>query len=282
MQPREPSRTARATATLRAAHQELDGGRVLRDPLAAAMLGQDGEEVGRDGGAEDRWRAFRLFVAARARFAEDCLATAVRRHGVRQLVVLGAGLDTFAYRNPHEAAGLRVFEVDHPATQEWKRRRLAAAGIAPPASLTFAPVDFERTDLPAGLAAAGFDPGRPAFFSWLGVVAYLDAGTVRSVLAWIAALPGGAEVVFDYTKPPALMTPEQRAAHEARAALVAAAGEPFVTSLDPGALAADLRALGFTACEDLGPGEVVGRYLDDAAGGASAEHMMRAGRLGAA
>lgn len=112
-------------------------------------------------GRKGRYR--RVFMAARSRFAEDCLTTAVSR-GVRQVVVLGAGLDTFSLRHPHSSLGVRVFEVDHPATQVWKRERITEAGLAAPASLTFAPVDFERQSLAEGLVAAGFESTWPAFF----------------------------------------------------------------------------------------------------------------------
>jgi methyltransferase (TIGR00027 family) len=109
----------------------------------------------------------RAHLVARSRYAEDALATAVNR-GVRQYVLLGAGLDTFAYRNPYP--GLRVFEIDHPATQQWKRGLLARNGIPIPPSLTSVPVDFEQQSLERELISAGFDRAAPAFFSWLGVV----------------------------------------------------------------------------------------------------------------
>ncbi|MEU1788723.1 class I SAM-dependent methyltransferase [Streptomyces sparsogenes] len=277
MQPRSPSRTARRVAALRAAHQTLDHGRLFRDPLAVRLLDADAEELlgEPDGGptASER-RAFRLFIAARSRFAEDRLAAAVAR-GVRQLVVLGAGLDTFAYRNPHEAAGLAVFEVDHPATQQWKRERLSRAGIPLPPSLTFAPVDFERESLGDGLAAAGFDPARPAFFSWLGVVPYLTRDAVFGTLGYIAGLPGGAEAVFDYSEPPSAMTPRARAAHRARAARVAAVGEPFLSYFAPEELAADLRRTGFAALEDLDAVRLLARYADEHTGRPSGERPRR-------
>ncbi|MEU0812507.1 class I SAM-dependent methyltransferase [Streptomyces sp. NPDC005970] len=258
MQPRSPSRTAWLAAAHRADHQKLDAGRLFHDPLAVRILGADAE--GRDDAdAASGRRRIRLFIAARSRFAEDRLAAAVRR-GVRQLVVLGAGLDTFAYRNPHEVAGLRVFEVDHPATQAWKRERLADAGIPLPPSLTFAPVDFERESLAEGLTAAGFDPARPAFFSWLGVVPYLTRDAVFATLGLIAGLPGGTEAVFDYSEPPSAMTPRGRVSHRARAARVAAVGEPFLSYFAPERLAADLRAAGFDAVEDLDAVRLVSHY----------------------
>jgi methyltransferase (TIGR00027 family) len=113
----------------------------------------------------------RIFIAVRTRFAEDALAAAVER-GVRQVVVLGAGLDTYAYRSTLRDR-LCIFEVDHPATQAWKRQRLVDAAIPIPNSLTFAPIDFKHQTLAEGLAAAGFDSAQQTFFTWLGVVPYL-------------------------------------------------------------------------------------------------------------
>ena len=136
----------------------------------------------------------RLFVAVRHRFAEDVIAEAVAR-GVRQVVVLGAGLDTFAYRHTHE--GLRVYEVDFPATGAWKRQRLTEAGIAVPDSVTYVGVDFERDDLMSRLTEGGFDASSPAEFLWLGVVPYLSREAVAATLRAVATVPG-AEVVFDY------------------------------------------------------------------------------------
>src|SRR6478752_638977 len=177
----EPSRTAWMAATHRAAHQVLERGLIFSDPLALRILGQDADTVARDALAHPERRGMRAFIAARAQLAESALAAGVERRGVGQLVVLGAGLDTFAYRNPL-ADRLRVFEVDHPATQAWKRRRLDEAGIAAPDGVVYAPVDFEREALLDGLAAAGLDPARRTFFMWLGVVPYLTSEAVRATL----------------------------------------------------------------------------------------------------
>src|ERR1035437_6103091 len=171
MQSGQPSRTARAAAVHRAVHQVLEKGRIFADPLAVRILGEDAEALARDAGHNPHRRAMRLFIAVRARFAEDALAAAVTP-GVSLLVVLGSGLDTYAYRGAMRDR-LRIFEVDHPATQAWKRQRLAEADIPLPGTLTFAPVDFERETLGEGLAAAGFDPAQRSFFTWLGVVPYL-------------------------------------------------------------------------------------------------------------
>src|ERR1700678_242729 len=166
------SRTAHRVAIRRAAHQLLDHPKVLDDPLALRIIGRDAAEELQSNPKEDHTfsRAFRAFMAVRSRYAEDELARAVAQ-GVSQYVVLGAGLDTFAYRNSHP--GLRVFEVDHPATQAWKREQLEAAEIPLPSSLAFVPVDFERRSLEAGIKESGFDVNAPAFFSWLGVTPYL-------------------------------------------------------------------------------------------------------------
>ena len=189
MQPGQPSRTALGAATHRAVHQVLERGYIFADPLAVRILGTDAEFAVRDAEKDPSRRRLRLFIAVRTRFAEDALTVAVAR-GVRQLVVLGAGLDTYAYRAAF-GESLRVFEVDHPATQAWKRQRLAEAAIPIPSTLTFAAVDFEEKTLGEGLSAAGFDPAKQTFFTWLGVVPYLTEQAVFSTLSYIADLPGG-------------------------------------------------------------------------------------------
>ncbi|HWA63039.1 MAG TPA: class I SAM-dependent methyltransferase, partial [Caulobacteraceae bacterium] len=211
-----------------------------------------------------------ILIAARSRIAEDALAAAVGR-GVTQYVVLGAGLDTFACRNPH--AGLAVFEVDHPATQGWKRRRLAQAGLV--SSATYAPVDFERETLADGLARAGFDAAAPAVFSWLGVVPYLTREAGFATLAWIAAIPG-AEVVFDHGEPPSAYPPEQREQRAARAAAVARMGEPWITFFEPGPLAADLKGLGFAEVIDHGPAAMAERFLGVTGRAGPGAHVLHA------
>jgi methyltransferase (TIGR00027 family) len=279
MEPGQPSYTAFRAAAHRAAHQTLDGGRIFADPLAARVLGETPAAVFADTIEQPATRGMRRFIAARSRFAEDSLAAAVGR-GVRQYVVLGAGLDTFACRNPFADQGLRVFEVDHPATQDWKRARLAGAGLAPPASLTFTPVDFERQTLAEGLAATGFDAAAPASFAWLGVVVYLTRSAVMQTLGFIASLPAGAEVVFDYGEPLSALSPEQRRRHARRAASVAARGEPWITRFDPKELAADLQRLGFDALEDLGPAQIARRFYGVEVREGPGAHLMRAGRMG--
>jgi methyltransferase (TIGR00027 family) len=273
MQIGQPSRTAQRAAAHRALHQLIEQGRVFHDPLAVRILGESAGTL--EAAAAPAQRGMRLFIAARSRFAETTVAAAAKR-GVTQFVVLGAGLDTFAYRNPH--AGLCVFEVDHPATQAWKRQRLAEAGIATPQSLSFAPVDFERVSLAEGLEAAGFDGAAPAVFSWLGVVPYLTEQAIFATLGFIAGLARGSEVVFTYSDPPQSMSTEHAAAHERRADRVAALGEPWLTSFTPGTLHARLRALGFNEIEDLGPTEISILYFGARAGAPDRKggHLIRA------
>ena len=273
-------RTARGAAVHRAVHQVLEHGRIFADPLAASIVTQDGEDaeaLARDAAQDPHRRRMRMFIAVRSRFAEDSLAAAVER-GVRQLVVLGAGLDTYAYRGALRDR-LRIFEVDHPATQAWKRQRLAEAGIALPLKLTFVPVDFERQTLGEGLFAAGFDPAERSFFTWLGVVPYLTEAAIHATLSFIGGLPGGAQVVFDYSNPPDSLSGEMRGFHDALAAHVAEIGEAFVSYFESDALAARLTALGFTAIEDLGPPQIAARYFPQRIGSASAKggHIVRAG-----
>ena len=238
------SRTAYSAAQYRAAHQIADGGRIFTDPLATRILGAETVVDNAPGR-----RAMRLFIAARTAFAESALAAAVAR-GTRQAVVLGAGLDTFAYRNPYPE--LRVVEVDHPDTQAWKRERLAAARIAVPETLTFLPLDFETQSL------ADLTVEERTFFLWLGVVPYLTRAGFDETLGFIAGVDR-AEVVFDYAMPPSSMPPERRAALEARAARVASIGEPWQTYFRP----AELRAIlhDFAQIEDLGPAQLAARYF---------------------
>jgi methyltransferase (TIGR00027 family) len=263
MQLGEPSRTARAAAFHRAAHQVLEHGLIFADPLALRILGEDAETIARAAEERPSGRRMRLFIAVRTRFAEDALAAAVER-GARQLVVLGAGLDTYAYRGAMRDR-LRIFEVDHPATQAWKRQRLAEAAIPLPATLTLAPVDFERETLARGLAAAGFDPAQQTFFTWLGVVPYLTEEAAWSTLGFIASLPNGAHVVFDYSDPPDTFPPGMRASFDRRAAHVAELGEPWINHFEPENLRTKLMALGFSEVEDLGPPQIASRYFPNRA-----------------
>jgi methyltransferase (TIGR00027 family) len=266
MQPQQPSRTAWGAARHRAVHQLVEGGSIFADPFAVPILGGDvaaaaDDPLVRDTDASPGSRMLRFFIVSRSAFAEAKLAEAVAERGAAQLVVLGAGFDTFALRNPF-GERLRVFEVDHPATQQWKRERLAAMDVALPEWLTFAGVDFERDSFAERLAEAGFDPAKRSFVFWLGVSMYLTSGAIDATLAAIAAWPGGGEIVFDYAEPAhADMSEQGRAAREELAARVAAAGEPFIGALDPEALHERLGELGYTGIEDLGGVDLAERFL---------------------
>ena len=241
------SKTALRVAIRRAAHQLVEEPKVLDDPIAVRLLGS--------GFARDLERAshkvardFRAFMAARSRYVEDQLKEAVSK-GVEQYVVLGAGLDTFAYRNPFPS--LRVLEVDFPATQEWKRSMLAEAAIALPTNLVFVPLDFEHKTLAEGLSDAGFDAARPAFFGWLGVVPYLTLEAFRATIGTIADMARGSVVSFDYAFPPETLSPPRRLVFDALSARVAAAGEPFQLFFSPEELEAELRRMGFRRIEQI-------------------------------
>jgi len=263
-----PSRTALRVALRRAAHQLYDAPPlVLDDPIAVPILGLHAAELDRTprpapgkAAPGKRERPFsiglRAFLVARSRYAEDQLARAVSL-GVTQYVLLGAGLDTFAHRNPHPR--LRVFEVDHPATQQWKRDLLAASALPTPPDLVYAPVDFETQSLPAQLLAAGHNPHLPSFFAWLGVVPYLTLPAFRATIATIAAQPPGSGVVFDYGQPRHALPPPEQLAHDSLASRVQLAGEPFRLFFTPSEAAAELAA--FDRIEDLGAPEINARYF---------------------
>jgi methyltransferase (TIGR00027 family) len=284
MQPRHPSRTAWGAARHRAVHQLVENGSIFRDPLAVTILGGDvrsgpDDALVHDDDTTPGSRALRFFIACRSAFAEAKLAESVEQRGASQLVVLGAGFDTFAYRNP-SGDRLRVFEVDHPATQEWKRERLAAVGIEVPRWLTFVGCDFEREAFGDRLASCGFDPAARSFVFWLGVSMYLTAGAIDATLAAVAGWPGGGEIVFDYAEAsPEGMTERGRAARDALAARVAAAGEPFTEGLHPVVLHARLAELGYVEVGDLGPVDLAERFLGPEI--AAAAKAAGAGRGGA-
>ena len=258
MKPDEASRTALMIARQRAAHQVLDHGSILDDPFAMRILREDEKDVLQFANGHPLASIGRLFTAARSRIAEDALSEAVER-GVRQIVILGAGLDTYALRNPHSAREIRIHEVDHPATQAWKRQRLAEAQIALPPWLLFVPVDFERDDVGEKLAAAGFEQNSPAFFTWLGVVPYLTQDAIGRTLDYISSIQNS-EVVFDYMEPPEAFSEELRQLEKARTEQLKKIGERSVSRFEPAGMAAILRSHGFCAIEDFSFQEIASRF----------------------
>jgi methyltransferase (TIGR00027 family) len=262
-----PSRTAYGVAISRAAHQILDLPRVFEDPVALTLLGPRATAgiCAEEGRFNRRYsRYLRGFLVARSRLAEDALSEAVAR-GVRQYVLLGAGLDTFAHRNPHAAVGLRVFEVDHPATQEWKRQMISNARLKTPGSLVYVPVNFESESLAERLGANGFHAGEPAFFSWLGVTMYLSREAIQETLRFVGqSKVSRSGIVFDYLTIPQRWDLLRRWGMKVLMRRVAAAGEPWQTFFDPAQLHADLTRLGFATVRDFGPDEINARFFENA------------------
>ena len=290
-----PSRTALKTAYYRALHHLDDGPKLLDDPYAHRLLttvevAAMRERVladGRDFGvaADDPETLLRrtvrtmtpaAFVLARARYTEDRLAAAVEQ-GVDQYVLVGAGLDTFAFRRTDLGDCVRVFELDHPGSQSDKRARLAAAGVADPPNLHFGTVDFERESVADALGRLPFDAGRPAVFAWLGVTMYLTRQAIeRTWQALRAVAAPGSELVFDFVDPASLASASpiaQRLRERTRAI-----GEAMITGLDPGALGADLAASGWTLVEQLDRDEIHRRYFAARTDG----YVLRTGRLACA
>jgi methyltransferase (TIGR00027 family) len=237
---RKASRTALSVAMIRAVHQTLDGQpKILDDPIAADLLGDEfSQQISayRDRAREPRVMELRSQVVLRSRFAEDRLADAVRR-GARQCVILGAGFDTFAYRQPDWARTLRIFEVDHRGTQEEKRQRLARACISQPANLEYVAIDFESTSLREGLQRSSLDFSTPTFFSCLGVLVYLTRAAVDAIFELVAGFPRGSEIAFTFSTP-------DRAVSD-MADRVSSLGEPWQTHFDPGEFVRHLADLGF-------------------------------------
>jgi methyltransferase (TIGR00027 family) len=258
-----PSKTALRVALRRAAHQLHDQKPLIfEDPLAVPILGPEfREELNRTPAADKRpfSAALRAFMVARARLAEDTLSRGVAEHGVRQYLVLGAGLDTFAYRNPYK--DVRVFEVDHPATQVWKRERLAAAGIRVPDNARLVAVDFERQELAEELRAAGFDASLPTVTAWLGVVPYLTLEAFRDTTELLGSFAPGSAVVFDYSQPSEVLSPVERLMLESLSSRVAQAGEPFRLFFTPGELETELGLMGLRVVEDFDGPALTKRYF---------------------
>jgi methyltransferase (TIGR00027 family) len=253
--------TALAVAWLRAAHQILDVPPVFQDPFAFTLLTpEERTSIQADPGRFDvpPLGGLRASLVVRARLAEDTWQLA-RGRGLRQYVLLGAGLDTFAWRN--EDPQVRVFEVDRPDFQAFKCQRLRQADLPESGWPTFVPLDLEHLTLLDSLVQAGFDTRVPAFFAWLGVSMYLEETAVRETLGAVAGLAPGTTVIFDYTVPLELLSPRERAGRAMLTARTAAGGEPWKSDFDPAMLTDLLRTLGYAQVEDLGGSELTDRYL---------------------
>jgi len=264
MSHRKASRTALATAYLRAAYQLLDAPpRILEDPVAVRLLGKDASQNIR--AAVDRYRspetsALCSHVVLRSRFAEDRLAAAVQR-GVSQHVILGAGFDTFAFRQPDWAKSLKIFEIDHRDTQLVKRSFLKDAGLDLPANVRLAQIDFEHESLLEGLCRHHVSLEEPTFFSWLGVTMYLKEAAIDAALKSMAAYPSGSEVVLTFKQPMVKTAGKAAAAAQKLAEKVASVGEPFVSFFEPKTMEAKLTNTGFGKVEFLDLETAYQRYF---------------------
>jgi methyltransferase (TIGR00027 family) len=255
-------------ALRRATHQVFDSPKVLDDPWAVPIVGASISEIRADAARHQSRlaRSFRAFMVARSRYAEDQLAGSVAR-GVRQYVILGAGLDTSAYRGVSVSENLRVFEVDHPQTQAWKKERLHVASIPLPANLRFVSVDFERQNLQTELEAGGFLTNQPAFVSWLGVVPYLTKEAASHTFAFLGRFTEGSGVAFDYGVAPSSLPFLERMAIRVLSRRVARAGEPFRLFFAPAELDEFLKAHGFRQIEQLASKEINEHYFRQRADG---------------
>ncbi|HST63105.1 MAG TPA: class I SAM-dependent methyltransferase [Longimicrobium sp.] len=253
--PRAASGTAHWVAVLRAAHLVIDGEPpVLNDTVAARLLGGDIEAKIRARADDLQMPAtigLRSHVVLRSRFAEDTLMDAVA-DGVEQYVLLGAGLDTFAYRQPPWAHPLSIIEVDHPASQAAKRAGLAAAGIEISPNVRFADIDFERETLAEGLARCGVDTAKPTFFSWLGVTMYLTRDAIEATLRTVLSFPKRSGIVFTFAHAAAVTSTLAEGS--------ASVGEPWVSYFTPDEVEAMLRSLGFSDTSFLSREEAERRY----------------------
>lgn len=254
------SQTALGTAYLRAAHQLLDGEpKLLDDPVAVTLLGPDASariQANADAYRSPIAESLRAHVVLRSRFAEDRLAEAVNR-GITQYILLGAGLDTFAFRQPPWAQSLRILEVDHLQTQLLKRQLMNAADLPVPANVSYLSIDFERESLQEGLLRHGVALDEPTFFSWLGVTMYLREPAIDAVLRLVSEFPDGSEIVLTFAQP-------LDDKGEGSAWLIertAAMNEPMVSFFTPAAMEIKLRRAGFSSIDFLPPKESEIRYF---------------------
>ncbi len=297
MEEKQLSLTAIMSAYLRAYHSLHDNPKIFDDFLAHCVIPEERQALieqglvsslqfsdpGRAAACPDRATALEWVIRtmtgppnilSRSRYTEDNLIEAISQ-GVKQYVILGAGLDTFAFRYPDLVNHLRVFEVDHPATQTFKRNRLTELKWALPPNLFYVPFDFTQGDLAAALIKSSYDMQVKSFFSWLGVTMYLSRDEVFATLRAIADIaPAGSTVVFDYLDTDAF--DPGKAAPRVRGMLEMAryAGEPMQTGFEPSSLAAEMARLGLRIHDNLSPSDIEKKYFRDRTDGYYAcEHV---------
>jgi methyltransferase (TIGR00027 family) len=257
-----PDGTAVRVALWRAMHVQVDPApHVLEDEIGLRLVAPP-EDWRRRGDMDPRGTSrFRAGIVARARFVEDLVASQAGQ-GVGQYVILGAGLDTFAQRRPEIAAGLRVFEVDQPGPQAWKRQRLTELGFGVPDWLRLVPVDFEAGgSWREELAAAGFDPGQPAVVASTGVSMYLTRDANAATLGQIAALAPGSTLAMTFQLPLELLDPEDRPGRQAAENGARASGTPFISFFTPPEMLALARDAGFRDARHVSADTLNQRYF---------------------
>jgi methyltransferase (TIGR00027 family) len=272
------SQTAVFAAQVRAAHAILDETPIFEDPYAMVLADASEKDV------EDLFaliprataRVARVLPNQRARFVEEEVDRAVQR-GIRQYVILGAGLDSFAWRRTDLMTDIELYEVDHPATQEWKQQRMSVANLAHPANLHFVGMDFQIDELQVGMMEAGFDNALPSVWSWMGVVVYLEVDAIESTLRAAADLGvSGSRMLASYTVTSDLMDADSREFAELARAASAEGGEDHITALAPGEFEAMARGAGWRTAETVDPSSFAGWFSnrDDGLMPASYERIL--------
>ena len=266
MAARNASQTAFGTLFMRGVHQLLDARPlILDDPVSLELLGRNAALRIRQTADHHRTpeaQALRAHVVLRSRFAEDCLRDAVGK-GITQYVILGAGFDTFAFRQPDWGGRLAIFEVDQPASQKRKISMIGDAGLTVPSNVKFAGIDFEHESLRDGLMRCGVSANKPTFFSWLGVTMYLREEATDAVLSTLAEFPAQSEIVFTFTHPPGTMGEREGRFHASLSEIVSEKGEPFVSFYTPARIEEKLRKAGFRTVTFLTNEEAHDRYFSN-------------------
>jgi methyltransferase (TIGR00027 family) len=264
----EPDSTAVRVALWRAMHVLVDPPpHVLEDEISLQLADPHNGWRGRPDMDPGGTSGFRAAIVARARFIEDLVAEQAG-HGVAQYVILGAGLDTFAQRRPEAAAGLRVFEVDQPGPQAWKRQRLIELGYGVPGWLRLVPVDFEASeDWWEQVAAAGFDPGQPAVVVSTGVTMYLTKDATAATLRQIAGLARGSTLAMTFLLPPELLGDADRSGLQRAARGASTSGTPFISFYTPADMLALAREAGFDNARHVPGSFLAERYFAGRADG---------------
>jgi methyltransferase (TIGR00027 family) len=264
----QPDSTALRVALWRAMHVQVDAApHVLEDEIGLRLINPDPGWRERPDMHPQGTSGYRAGIVARARLIEDLVLEAVG-HGVSQYVILGAGLDSFAQRRPELLARLSVFEVDQPATQAWKRRRLLELGMGIADTLRLVPVDFEAGESwLEKLIASGFDAAKPAVVASTGVSMYLSLEANKASLAQIARFAPGSTLAMTFLLPLELVDPQERPQHAMVYARAKAAGTPFISFFSPPEMLALARQAGFKEARHVSREQIIGRYFADRSDG---------------